>query len=86
MIGTENGRRSEELTLSNSLTLTALVELLEEKVVVVPEKVMDGMSVIRDGKQTTGHFHGTNRLVGHLETGNTCEEATLQARGATRRS
>jgi hypothetical protein len=40
--------RVEELALSNSLTLTALVELLEERAIVLREEVLERARVIRD--------------------------------------
>ncbi|MCI0721538.1 MAG: hypothetical protein L0338_21585 [Acidobacteria bacterium] len=43
----------EELTLSNSLQLTALVELLEEKGVVTQSDVITRMKAIRDRNQPT---------------------------------
>lgn len=41
----------EELTLTNSLTLTALVELLEEKGILHQGDVLERMRQIRDRKQ-----------------------------------
>ncbi len=41
---------AEELALSNSLTLTALVELLEEKDVLARDEVLDRIRAIRDRK------------------------------------
>ena len=40
--------RVEELALSNSLTLTALVELLEEQGIVRREEVLERARIIRD--------------------------------------
>lgn len=41
----------EQLTLTNSLTLTALVELLEEKGIVTQAGVIERMKQIRDRKK-----------------------------------
>ncbi|HUT02295.1 MAG TPA: hypothetical protein VM163_00185 [bacterium] len=40
----------EELTLSNSLQLTALVELLEERGIVTRDQVVERVKAIRDRK------------------------------------
>lgn len=40
----------EQLTLSNSLQLTAIVELLEEAGVLTQQKVLERMKQIRDRK------------------------------------
>lgn len=41
----------EELALTNSLSLTALVELLEEKGILTHREVLDRMRAIRDRKK-----------------------------------
>lgn len=41
----------EELALSNSLTVTAVVELLEEKGVLTRDEVLSRMRLIRDRKK-----------------------------------
>ena len=41
----------EQLTLSNSLQLTALVELLEEAGILTQQKVLERMKEIRDRKK-----------------------------------
>ena len=41
---------AEELTLSNSLQITALVELLEEKGILTQQDVLERMKAIRDRK------------------------------------
>ena len=43
---------TEHLTLSNSLRLTALVGLLEEKGILTQQKVLDSMKMIRDRKKS----------------------------------
>lgn len=43
----------EQLTLSNSLQLTALVELLEEKRILRQAEVLDRMREIRDRKKAS---------------------------------
>jgi len=43
--------RVEELALSNSLTLTALVELLEEQGIVSREEGLERAKVIRDRRK-----------------------------------
>jgi hypothetical protein len=49
--------RVEELALSNSLTLTALVELLEEQGIIRREEVLERARVIRDrGKSDASHL------------------------------
>jgi hypothetical protein len=45
---------SEELALANSLTLTALVQLLEERGVVKQAEVLRRVREIRDGKKPGG--------------------------------
>ncbi len=42
---------AEELTLTNSLTLTALVELLEEKGILGQSEVLKKMRAVRDRKK-----------------------------------
>jgi hypothetical protein len=50
--------RVEELALSNPLTLTALVELLEEQGIVSKEQILERAKVIRDrGKSDSSHLH-----------------------------
>ena len=50
--------RVEELALSNSLTLAALVELLEEQGIVSREQVLERARVIRErGKPDAAHLH-----------------------------
>jgi hypothetical protein len=44
--------RLEELALANSLTLTALVELLEEKGVLAQAEVLERICKIRDRRST----------------------------------
>ena len=47
----------EELALSNSLTLVALVELLEERGIVRREEVLERAKLIRDrGKSDASHL------------------------------
>lgn len=41
----------EELALTNSLSLTALVEVLEEKGILTHREVLDRMRAIRDRKK-----------------------------------
>ncbi len=41
----------EELTLSNTLQLTALVELLEERGIMTQSDVLERMRVVRDRKK-----------------------------------
>ena len=41
----------EELALANSLTLTAVIELLEEKGIVSKNEVLERMRMIRDRKK-----------------------------------
>lgn len=49
--------RVEELALSNSLTLAALVELLEEQGIVDRERVLERARIIRDrGKSDASHL------------------------------
>jgi uncharacterized small protein (DUF1192 family) len=43
--------RAEELTLSNSLQLTAIVELLEERGVMTQHDVVERMKAVRDRKK-----------------------------------
>lgn len=43
----------EQLTLTNSLTLTALVELLEEKGILSQPAVLERMRQIRDRKKAS---------------------------------
>lgn len=43
----------EELTLSNSLQLTALVELLEERGIVTQAQVVERVMAIRDRKPSS---------------------------------
>jgi hypothetical protein len=50
--------RVEELALSNSLTLAALVELLEEQGILRREEVLERAKEIRDrGKPDATHLH-----------------------------
>jgi hypothetical protein len=50
--------RVEELALSNSLTLTALIELLEEQGIIRKEEILERAKVIRDrGKPDASHLH-----------------------------
>lgn len=44
---------TEQLTLANSLTLTALVELLEEKGILRQADVLERMRQIRDRKKAS---------------------------------
>ena len=44
---------TEQLTLSNSLQLTALVELLDEKGILKQSDVLDRMKEIRDRKKAS---------------------------------
>jgi hypothetical protein len=49
--------RVEELALSNSVTLAALVEVLEERGIVRREEVLEKAKVIRDrGKPDASHI------------------------------
>lgn len=50
---------SEELALANSLTITALVQLLEEHGVVKQAEVLQRVKEIRDGKKLDG---GSRRM------------------------
>lgn len=43
--------RVEELALSNSLTLTALVELLEERGIINREEILERATIIRDRRK-----------------------------------
>ncbi len=43
--------RVEELTLSNSLQLTAIVELLEERGIMTQRDVVERMKAVRDRKK-----------------------------------
>ncbi len=43
--------RVEELTLTNTLQLTAIVELLEERGIVKQSDVLERMKVVRDRKK-----------------------------------
>jgi len=43
----------EQLTLTNSLTLTALIELLEEKGILTQQVVLERMRQIRDRKKVS---------------------------------
>ena len=43
--------RSEELTLSNTLQLTAIVELLEERGIMTQHDVVERMKAVRDRKK-----------------------------------
>ncbi len=43
--------RVEELTLTNTLQLTAIVELLEERGILKQSDVLERMKVVRDRKQ-----------------------------------
>ena len=45
--------KAEELTLANSLTLTALIELLEEKGVINQQVVLERMRQLRDRKKVS---------------------------------
>ena len=50
--------RMEELTLTNTLQLTAIVELLEERGIMTQGDVLERMRVVRDRKRRTrGHFY-----------------------------
>ena len=43
--------RAEELTLTNTLQLTAIVELLEERGIMTQRDVLERMRVVRDRKK-----------------------------------
>ena len=43
--------RAEELTLTNTLQLTAIVELLEERGIMTQSDVLERMKVVRDRKK-----------------------------------
>ena len=45
--------RVEELTLSNTLQLTAIVELLEERGVMTQHDVLERMKAVRDRKKVS---------------------------------
>ena len=45
--------RAEELTLSNTLQLTAMVELLEERGIMTQSDVIERMKAIRDRKKAS---------------------------------
>ncbi len=43
--------RAEELTLTNTLQLTAIVELLEERGIITQHDVIEKMKAVRDRKK-----------------------------------